>query len=145
MWFRVGRVKVDSYLQLLDGDPSVLVLGDMASFKDENENPLPDLAPVAIQQGLYAAKLIMGKMNLKTGQVPIAFHYCDKGQMATIGRRRAAVEAGRIRFSGYFAWLNWLFIQIYYLIGFKNRFFVFYHWARAYMTFRRGARLIQES
>lgn len=142
---QAGRVKVDSYLQLLDGDPSVLVLGDLASFKDESGNPLPGLAPVAMQQGRYAANLIMEKQSLKQRQGLTPFHYFDKGQMATIGRRRAVVEVGYIRFSGYFAWLTWLFIHIYYLIGFKNRFFVFYQWAWAYLTFRRGARLIQES
>ncbi|MBN8539378.1 MAG: NAD(P)/FAD-dependent oxidoreductase [Deltaproteobacteria bacterium] len=142
---QVGRVKVDSHLQLLGGDPNVLVLGDLASFKDENGNSLPGLAPVAMQQGRYAAKLILEKINLKPSQAPAPFHYFDKGQMATIGRRRAVVQAGRLRFSGYLAWLTWLFIHIYYLIGFKNRFFVFYQWAWAYLTFRRGARLIQES
>lgn len=142
---QVGRVKVDSYLQLLEGDPNVLVLGDLASFKDENGIALPGLAPVAMQQGHYAAKLILEKINLKPSQAPTPFHYFDKGQMATIGRRRAVVQAGRLRFSGYLAWITWLFIHIYYLIGFKNRFFVFYQWAWAYLTFRRGARLIQES
>jgi NADH dehydrogenase len=142
---KVGRVNVDSHLQLLGGDSSVLVLGDLANFKDENGNALPGLAPVAMQQGRYAAKLILEKANLKPRQTPTPFRYFDKGQMATIGRRRAVVEAGSLRFSGYLAWLTWLFIHIYYLIGFKNRFFVFYQWAWAYLTFRRGARLIQES
>lgn len=145
----VGRVKVDSHLRLLDGDPSVIVLGDLACFIAENGKPLPGLAPVAMQQGRYAAKLIVEMARLalhwRPSQGPAPFRYFDKGQMATIGRRRAVVEAGRLRFSGYFAWLTWLFIHIYYLIGFKNRFFVFYQWAWAYLTFRRGARLIQES
>ncbi|MDZ4083543.1 MAG: NAD(P)/FAD-dependent oxidoreductase [Bdellovibrionales bacterium] len=142
---QVGRVKVDPYLQLLDGDPSVMVLGDLACFQAANGKALPGLAPVAMQQGRYAAKLIAEKANLGPSRGLTPFHYFDKGQMATIGRRRAVVEAGSIRFSGYFAWLTWLFIHIYYLIGFKNRFFVFYQWAWAYLTFRRGARLIQES
>jgi NADH dehydrogenase len=146
---QVGRVKVDSHLRLLDGDPNVLVLGDLACFIGENGKPLPGLAPVAMQQGRYAAMFVaeMARLalHLRPSQGPAPFHYFDKSQMATIGRRRAVVEAGRIRFSGYFAWLTWLFIHIYYLIGFKNRFFVFYQWAWAYLTFRRGARLIQES
>lgn len=136
-----GRVVVDSQLRLAGGSTNVFVLGDLAHFDSREGKVLPGLAPVAMQQGRFVAKLLGAPVDAKE----ISFQYFDKGQMATIGRKRAVVEAGKIRFSGYFAWITWLFIHIYYLIGFKNRFFVFYQWAWAYLTFRRGARLIQES
>lgn len=135
-----GRVLVDGHLRLAGGSAQVFVLGDLAHFDAQDGKPLPGLAPVAMQQGRYVAKLLA-----HPSEGSPKFQYFDKGQMATIGRKRAVVEAGKIRFAGYFAWITWLFIHIYYLIGFKNRFFVFYQWAWAYLTFRRGARLIQES
>lgn len=143
-----GRVKVDKTLQLHSragssevSRPLVFVLGDLAYTTDSENRSLPGLAPVAMQAGRFAAKAIG---QLARGEEVKEFKYVDKGQMATIGRRRAIVETDTIRFSGYFAWLTWLFVHIYYLIGFKNRFFVFFQWAWAYVTFRRGARLIQE-
>jgi NADH:ubiquinone reductase (H+-translocating) len=138
-----GRVVVDEQLRVR-GDKSevpVFVIGDLAHANDINGNALPGLAPVAMQSGRYVAK-VLGQMV--RGEKSLAFHYNDKGQMATIGRRRAIVEAGALRFGGYLAWLTWLVVHIYYLIGFKNRFMVFVQWAWAYVTFRRGARLIQE-
>lgn len=147
---KAGRVKVDRTLRLPSRSnsspletkrPPIFVLGDLAYAVDEDNRPLPGLAPVAMQAGRFAAKAIG---QIARGESVDDFKYTDKGQMATIGRRRAIVETGAIRFSGYFAWLTWLFVHIYYLIGFKNRFFVFFQWAWAYVTFRRGARLIQE-
>lgn len=140
-----GRVLVDRQLRLAGGSPDVYVLGDLAHFDAKDGKPLPGLAPVAMQQGRFVATLLEKQSRLQPSEGSPEFEYFDKGQMATIGRKRAVVEAGRIRFAGYFAWITWLFIHIYYLIGFKNRFFVFYQWAWAYLTFRRGARLIQES
>ncbi len=135
-----GRVVVDKYL-CVNTDPPVFVLGDLAHAKGPDGGALPGLAPVAMQAGRYAG-LAIGK--IARGETLKEFVYKDKGQMATIGRRRAIVEAGSIKFAGYFAWMTWLFVHIYYLIGFKNRFLVFFQWAWAYLTFRRGARLIQE-
>lgn len=145
-----GRVKVDAQLRLRArtttpeneaSRPPIFVLGDLAHVLDPKGEPLPGLAPVAMQAGRYAARAIG---RIARGQDVKDFVYNDKGQMATIGRRRAIVETAGLRFSGYFAWLTWLIVHIYYLIGFKNRFFVFVQWAWAYVTFRRGARLIQE-
>ena len=145
-----GRVKVDKTLRLRSRSttpslealrPPIFVLGDLANAMDDDNRPLPGLAPVAMQAGRYAAKAIG---QIARGEDVKEFKYTDKGQMATIGRRRAIVQTGAIRFAGYFAWLTWLVVHIYYLIGFKNRFFVFFQWAWAYVTFRRGARLIQE-
>lgn len=131
-----GRVVVDETLRISE---RVFVIGDMAAAKDLKGNPLPGLAPVAMQAGRYAADAIA---TLAKGETIRAFRYVDKGQMATIGRRRAIVEAGSVRFGGFVAWAAWLLIHIYYLIGFRNRVFVFLQWAWAYLTLRRGARLI---
>lgn len=133
-----GRVIVNSQLQL-PHQPSVFVIGDMACAKDEQNNPLPGLAPVAMQQGRYVARLILRQLRNKSAK---PFHYFDKGQMATIGKSKAVLTFGRIELSGFIAWLAWLFVHIYYLIGFKNKFFVFLEWTWSYLTFKKGARLI---
>jgi NADH:ubiquinone reductase (H+-translocating) len=136
---RAGRVIVEPTLNLKD-HPEVFVLGDMASTPDGRGGTLPGLAPVAIQQGRHSAKNIF---RMARGKQPLPFHYVDKGQMATIGRSRAVMQYGnRIRMTGFPAWIMWLVVHIYFLIGFRNRFFVFLEWAFAYLTFRRGARLI---
>lgn len=132
-----GRVMIEKDLSI-PGYPEVFVLGDQAHL-DENGSPLPGLAPVAIQQGKHAAKNIIRKLqNLET----LPFKYYDKGSMATIGRKKAVLQFNTIQFGGFFAWMAWLFIHIYYLIGFKNRFIVFFQWAWSYITLKRGARLI---
>ncbi|EMI57007.1 NAD(P)/FAD-dependent oxidoreductase [Rhodopirellula sallentina] len=139
---RAGRVVVQPDLSI-DGHPEVFVIGDLAAAKDKAGNPLPGLAPVAIQQGHYVGKLIRAEVAGKitpTSRRP--FHYLDKGQVATIGRRRAVMQSGRMRLKGTIAWLGWLLIHILYLNGFRNRFFVFLSWAWSYVTFARGARLI---
>jgi NADH dehydrogenase len=137
---RQGRAKVMSDLSL-PGHPEVFVIGDQACFIADDGHPLPGLAPVAIQQGRFVAKLIKNELR---GKPRPSFRYVDKGQMATIGRKRGVMEFGRLRLAGMLAWLIWLFVHIYYLIGFKNRLFVLWQWAYAYFTFRRGARLITE-
>ncbi len=135
---KTGRVMVEQTLSLKN-HPEVFVLGDMANVMDKSGRPLPGLAPVAIQQGRHTAKNICALAS----HHPLAvFHYTDKGQMATIGRSRAIMEFGGIRMGGFIAWLAWLFVHIYYLIGFRNKFFVLLNWAWAYVTFKRGARLI---
>ena len=136
---RNGRVSVGPTLSLPD-HPEVLVAGDQARVTGAGEAVLPGVAPVAMQQGAYLAERIRA---LATGENPSApFVYTDKGQMATIGRRRAVLEARRIRLAGFVAWIAWLAVHIYYLVGFKNRLFVVLQWAWAYLTFKRGARLI---
>ncbi len=132
-----GRVIVERDLSL-PNHHNVFVLGDQAHFA-ENGSPLPGLAPVAIQQGKHAAKNIIRKIN---AQETTAFKYVDKGIMATIGRKKAVLQYNSLQFGGFFAWMAWLFIHIYYLIGFKNRFIVFFQWAWSYITLKRGARLI---
>ncbi len=135
---QAGRVIVEADLSI-PGDPHVFVLGDQAHFKDERIGVLPGLAPVAMQQGRFVARLILRSLKSKPRE---KFEYLDKGQMATIGRRRAVLQFKGIEMAGLLAWLAWLFIHIYYLIGFKNRLVVFLQWAWSYLTFQRGARLI---
>ncbi len=137
---RGGRVIVNEDLSI-PGHPNVFVAGDQACFTHQTGAPLPGTAPVAMQQGRFVAETIRRDL---AGKPREAFRFVDKGQMATIGRSRAIVEIGRLRFSGWFAWVAWLVVHIYFLVGFKNRLLVVLHWAWSYVTFRRGARLIVE-
>jgi NADH:quinone reductase (non-electrogenic) len=138
---RQGRVMVRADLSL-PGYPEVLVIGDQSHFKAPYmERPLAGVASVAIQQGKHAAKTICADLD---GRRRTEFRYVDKGQMATIGRRRAVMQKGNFRSAGVFAWLVWLLVHIYFLSGFKNRLFVLMQWSWSYLTFSRGTRLIVE-
>jgi NADH:ubiquinone reductase (H+-translocating) len=139
---RAGRVLVEPDLSL-PGHPEVFVIGDLAALKDEHGKLLPGVAPVAMQQGSFVAKVI--REELKSQTRPGAFHYWDKGSLATIGRAAAVAQFGRIHISGFITWLSWLFIHILFLIGFRNRLLVFIQWAWSYVTYERGARLITGS
>ncbi len=150
---RAGRVLVNSDLSI-PNHPEVFVIGDLASLKDARGNPLPGVAPVAIQQGRFVAKIIRHELTRGMQRTPSAngrepsrpvFRYHDKGNLATIGRAAAVAEIGRFHISGYFAWLTWLFVHIFFLIGFRNRILVLIQWAASYLTFERGARLITGS
>lgn len=133
-----GRVVVAEDLSV-PSLPNVFVAGDQSRRDDENDQPLPGTAPVAMQQGRFIGKTILADLN---GEPRATFRFVDKGQMATIGRSRAVVEVGKLKFAGWFAWMTWLVVHIFYVTGFKNRFFVVLQWAWSYLTFRRGARLI---
>ena len=135
---RAGRVIVEPDLTIA-GHPEILVIGDLADFRHQTGKPLPGVAPVAMQQGRYAARLVRGRL---AGKPPEPFHYWDKGSLATIGRAAAVADFGRIHIAGYFAWLTWLFVHLMYLVGFDNRLLVFIKWAYNYFTRNRGARLI---
>ncbi|HYM57153.1 MAG TPA: NAD(P)/FAD-dependent oxidoreductase [Solirubrobacteraceae bacterium] len=137
---RVGRVTVEPDLTL-PGRPEVFALGDMVRVRDASGDPvlLPGVAPVAMQQGRYAASLVRARLrDRRTGP----FRYVDKGNVATIGRARAVADIKGLRLSGPFAWLMWLGIHIFYLIGFENRLLVLTRWAFGFVTRGRGARLI---
>lgn len=138
---RAGRVLVQPDLSI-PGHPEVFVIGDLASLKDDNGKPVPGLAPAAIQEGKYVAKTIRNEL---AGRPRQDFHYWDKGSLATIGRNAAVAQFGKIHISGVIAWLSWLFIHIFFLIGFRNRLLVFIQWAWSYVTYERGARLITGS
>ena len=136
---RSGRVLVERDLSV-PGHPEIFAIGDMASARDEDGSPFPGLAPVAKQEGAHVARTIRRMLRDEPRE---PFRYVDRGQMATIGRSRAIAEVGRVRFAGFVAWLAWLVVHIYFLVGFKNRLFVVISWAWSYLTFRRGARLIE--
>src|SRR5690606_31800876 len=123
------------------GHPNVFVLGDQAHAPGPDGKPLPGVATVALQQGRYAARTILRD---RKGLPREPFKYRDKGQMATIGRRRAVLETRSLRMAGFLAWILWLVVHIYYLTGFKNRLLVLLQWSWSYLTFARGARLIVE-
>lgn len=133
-----GRVLINADLSL-PKHPEVFVLGDQSHFPTSDGKGLPGLAPVAMQQGLWAAENILCDLDQ---QMRTEFKYVDKGSMATIGRRKAILQMRQLQMTGFWAWFTWLFVHIYYLIGFKNRLFVFLDWMWAYFSFRRGARLI---
>lgn len=135
---RQGRLIVKEDLSLT-GQKKVFAIGDMANSKDAEGNPLPGIAPVAIQQGHFAGSAILKDLN---GEPRGKFKYRDKGIMATIGRSRAVVSAGALQLTGFPAWLAWVFIHILYLMRFRNRVFVFFQWVWSYFRFGQGARLI---
>ncbi|MEY2937102.1 MAG: hypothetical protein RL033_7851 [Pseudomonadota bacterium] len=136
-----GRVVVGQDLSIAN-DRRVFVIGDQAHFRPEgSERALPGVASVAIQQGRYVARTILADQK---GSERTPFVFRDKGQMATIGRRRAVLQLGAFRTSGAIAWGLWLLVHIYFLSGFRNRLFVLMHWCWSYLTFSRGARLIVE-
>jgi len=142
---RAGRVLVNPDLSL-PNHPEVFVIGDLAALKDASGKMLPGVAPVAILEGRYVAKLIRREIAgaAKPSSRP-PFHYSDKGSLATIGRSAAIAQFGKIHISGFIAWLAWLFVHIFFLIGFQNRILVFIQWAWSYFTYERGARLITGS
>jgi NADH dehydrogenase len=134
----MGRVFVDRDLTI-PGHPRAFVIGDAARFGGPDEEALPGVSPVAMQQARTTAKSIQRAI---AGKDLVAFHYLDKGSLATIGRRRAIAQVQRMHLTGLIAWLAWLVIHIFYLIGFKNRLVVVITWAWSYVTYRRGARLV---
>src|SRR6266849_1056384 len=138
---RAGRVLVQPDLSI-PGHAEVFVLGDLAALQDENGKMLPGVAPVAIQQGQWAAQTIARDLE---NQPRRDFRSHDKGSLATIGRAAAVAQFGKFELSGYFAWLAWLFIHILFLIGFRNRLIVMIQWAWSYLSYERGARLITGS
>lgn len=135
---RAGRVIVDLDLTIPE-HPEVFVVGDLASAKFDNDKPVPGVAPAAIQMGEFAARSIINDLK---GDNRKPFEYRDKGSLATIGRSAAVAQFGKKHMSGFVAWLAWLFIHIFFLIGFKNRIFVFWEWAWSYFTYQRTTRLI---
>jgi NADH:ubiquinone reductase (H+-translocating) len=159
---RAGRVLVQPDLTL-PGHRDVFVIGDLAALKDAQGKLLPGVAPVAMQQGRFVAKIIREELKSRSISAPgvptltrssreggnsdsrPVFQYWDKGSLATIGRAAAVAQFGKLHISGFIAWLSWLFIHILFLIGFRNRLLVFIQWAWSYVTYERGARLITGS
>jgi NADH dehydrogenase len=162
---RAGRVTVEPDCTI-PGHPELFVLGDAAIYRERDpktgaESVLPGIAPVAIQMGQYAGRIIREEVrNIPTepiaadprltARIPFnlsresrrPFRYWNKGQLAVIGRGQAVADIWRFHFAGFLAWLIWIFVHVFFLIGFRNRFVVLFEWAYSYVTFRRGARLI---
>ena len=134
---RAGRVLVQPDLTIKEY-PEIFVVGDLAAASEDGK-PIPGVAGAAVQGGQHAAKSIIRRLE---GQPVQPFHYVDKGSLATIGRAAAVADFGRIKMHGFVAWLAWLFIHVFLLIGFKNRVMVILQWAWSYFTYERGARLI---
>ena len=134
----LGRVVVNPDLSV-PGHPDLFVIGDLANYSHQGGEPLPGVAQVAMQEGRYVAGLIEDRLK---GKETAPFKYEDKGNLAVIGSSHAVADLGRLRFSGFFAWLVWAFIHISYLIEFENRAVVFFRWAWNYFTRKRGVRLI---
>ena len=145
---RAGRVVVEPDLSLR-GHPEISVIGDLAAAKSYGPGeptPVPGVSPAAKQMGRIAAANLMRRLR---GEATNPFRYIDYGNLATVGRKAAVVDLsvpliGAIRFSGFFAWLFWLFAHIYFLIGFRNRLTVMIDWAWAYWTYERNARVVAE-
>jgi len=135
-----GRIKVQPDLTI-PGDPWIFVIGDAAHCIGPDGNPLPGLAPVAMQQGRYVATLIRDDMAPEQRR---PFIYADRGILATIGRAQAVAQLGLFRFSGLVAWLLWCVVHIFFLIGFRNRVRVMLEWMWYYLTFKPGARVLYE-
>ncbi|HKO92972.1 MAG TPA: FAD-dependent oxidoreductase, partial [Polyangiaceae bacterium] len=136
---RQGRARVGQDCSV-PGRAEVFVIGDAAVFMPAGqEHPLPGTSPVALQQARFVAQQIACSVHDRPRG---AFHYVDKGMMATIGRSRAVAQIGRVQLTGFIAWLAWLALHIFYLIGFRNRIMVMLDWTYAYFAYRRGSRLI---
>ena len=133
-----GRAIVDPDCSIKE-DGNVFVIGDAANYKNKNNSTLPGIAPVAIQQGKYLAKIIKNK-TLKQDRKP--FKYYDKGMMATVGRYKAIGKIGNIEISGFIAWLFWSAIHILYLIGYRSKILVVIEWIFSYLFNKKGTRLI---
>jgi NADH dehydrogenase len=136
---RAGRVTVEPDLSV-PGHPEIFVIGDLASYTHQGGKPLPGVAPVAMQEGRYVARLIRARA---TGRAkPGQFHYFNKGNLATVGRNKAVAEFGKLHIAGFLAWFTWVFVHLMYLVEFENRVLVLMEWVHNYITRNRGARLI---
>lgn len=135
---KAGRVHVENDLSI-KRFPNIFVIGDMASLTQKNGEPVPGVSPAAMQMGTRAAENILADLKNRPRE---DFEYWDKGTMATIGRSKAIAQAAGLHFKGFIAWLMWLFLHVFFLIGFRNRLFVLSEWFWAYLTRERSARLI---
>jgi NADH:ubiquinone reductase (H+-translocating) len=135
---KAGRVLVESDLSV-PGHPEIFVIGDLANFSHQTGKPLPGVAQPAMQEGRYAAKAIVSRMQ---GEKIPGFHYFDKGNMATLGRGAAVADLNWLRISGLPAWLIWIFIHVLYIVEFQNRLLILLQWVWLYLTWDRSARLI---
>lgn len=137
---RNNRFKVNKYCSF-DKYPEIFAIGDIAEFKNEDGKILPGVSAVAMQEGRYAARAIIREIK---GNPKIPFRYFNKGNMATIGRKDAVAEIGNLKFTGFTGWIMWLFVHLFYQVGFKNKISILLTWIWSYITFGASARVIQE-
>jgi NADH dehydrogenase len=140
---RAGRVKVNPDCSV-PGHPEVFALGDMVSLLQKSGQPVPGVSPAAMQMAKHAAQIIEDELTSPGIVARPAFTYFDKGTMATIGRSAAVAQAGPFQFTGFMAWLAWLFVHLVFLIGFRNKIAVLWQWTYSYLTYKRGARIITD-
>ncbi len=133
-----GRIVVEPDLTLA-GYPEIFVIGDLANYSHQTGKPLPGVAPVAMQQGQYVGRILQNRI---TGKSVAPFHYRDRGSMAIIGRASAVAHVGRFQFTGFIAWLMWLFVHLVQLVEFENKILVLVQWGWYYFSRNRAARLI---
>jgi NADH dehydrogenase len=139
---RAGRVKVNPDLSV-PGHPEIFAIGDMALVLEKDGKPVPGVSPAAMQMAKHVARIIEDELALGPGKAPRpAFKYWDKGTMATIGRSAAVAWVGKIKISGFLAWLAWLFVHLIFLIGFRNKIAVLLQWTYSYFAYKRSARII---
>ncbi|MCB0358939.1 MAG: hypothetical protein KDD44_04870, partial [Bdellovibrionales bacterium] len=138
---RAGRVLVEPELSI-PGYPEMFVIGDLAHCKGSGGEPLPGLAPVAIQQGRYVAAELRDRLLDKERNSTRPFRYTDRGKLATVGRGVAVADLGRLQFDGFVAWVVWLFVHLMQIIGFQSRALVLVQWGWSYLTWSRSARLV---
>ena len=142
---KAGRIEVEPALSL-PGHPEVFAVGDLARVLDKNGRPVPGVSPAAMQMGRHVARIVREEIRRGTGHPSRpAFHYWDKGTMATIGRSAAVAWIGKLKISGFVAWLTWLFVHLVFLIGFRNRLAVLLQWTYSYFAYKRGARIITQT
>ncbi|HEV2970469.1 MAG TPA: NAD(P)/FAD-dependent oxidoreductase [Pirellulales bacterium] len=140
---RIGRVIVEPDVTV-PGHPEIFIIGDLANYRHQNGKPLPGVAPVAMQQARYVAKLIRKRRSGKSQSAPAPFNYRNRGTLATIGRYKAIADLRFIHLSGLLAWLVWLFVHLMSIVQFSNRVLIFVQWGWSYFTRDRAARLITE-
>ena len=137
-----GRVKVKPDLSL-PGHPEVFAIGDMALVLDQDGKPVPGVSPAAMQMARKIARIIRDELDLGAGHAARPpFKYWDKGTMATIGRSAAVAKIGKLEFTGFLAWIAWLFVHLIFLIGFRNKLAVLLQWTYSYLAYKRGARIV---
>ena len=141
---RAGRVKVNPDLSL-PGHSEVFAIGDIALVLQKDGKPVPGVSPAAMQMARHVAKIIEAEIVLPGHAERPSFKYWDKGTMATIGRSKAVALVGKIKLSGFVAWLAWLFIHLIFLIGLKNKLAVLLDWTYSYFAYKRGSRIIVRS
>src|ERR1043166_1469383 len=138
---RGGRVKVNPELSV-PGHPNVFAIGDMAQVMGNDGKPVPGVSPAAMQMARHVSKIIQDELEVPGHNLRTPFAYWDKGTMATIGRSAAVARIKNLEFSGFMAWLTWLFVHLIFLVGFRNKISVLVSWTYSYFTYKRGARII---